>query len=38
MNGKSNGEAAGNGALALPAKISISLKISGTKHKIEVAL
>ena len=38
MINKSNGKATGNGSSALPAKISINLKINGTERQIEVAL
>jgi len=37
MNDKSNGETARNGALGLPAKIPINLKINGAERQIEVA-
>jgi len=37
MHEKSNGEAVGNGAYSLPAKLSINLKINGADKQIEVA-
>ncbi|HXG83433.1 MAG TPA: (2Fe-2S)-binding protein [Pyrinomonadaceae bacterium] len=37
MNEKSNGEAVGNGALRMPAKTSINLKINGADRQIDVA-
>jgi xanthine dehydrogenase YagT iron-sulfur-binding subunit len=37
MNDEPNGGSAGNGALSLPAKASINLKINGADKQIEVA-